>query len=234
MNDSFGDRMKRYETVSQSKLMRRTPTIIRLDGKAFHTFTRGLPRPFDASLHSALDRTTERLVNYIQGAVFAYRQSDEISILLADWQTLETDAWFDGNVQKIVSVAASACTAFFAGSFIHPKGVAAMFDARVFNLPFEEVANYFLWRQQDATRNSINSLAQSQFSHKELQSKNVSQVQDMLMLQKGINWNDTPTCFKRGTCVYTDDAGSRIDLNIPIFSADRNYIERYLYHERSA
>lgn len=229
MNDSFGNRMKRYETVSQSKLMRRTPAIIRLDGKAFHTFTRGLPRPFDSTLHDALDRTTERLVGFIQGAVFAYRQSDEISILLADWQTLETDAWFDGNVQKIVSVAASACTAFFSGSFKHPNGTVGMFDARVFNLPFEEVANYFLWRQQDASRNSINSLAQSEFSHKELQSKNVAQVHDMLMLQKGINWNDTPTRFKRGTCVTTDvETGNTIDTEIPIFSADRNYIERYL------
>lgn len=229
--DTFGDRMKRFETVSQSKLMRRTPVIIRLDGKAFHTFTKGCTRPFDFVLHDALSRTTQTLCNSIQGAVFAYRQSDEISILLKDWTTFETDAWFDGNIQKIVSVAASICTASFAAEFQHLSGKTALFDARVFNIPFEEVTNYFLWRQQDATRNSINSLAQSHFSHKQLQGKNVSQVQDMLMLQKGVNWNDVPTKFKRGVCVDANACGFHIDNEPPIFSQDREYIEKYLIRE---
>lgn len=232
MNDSFGDRMKRYETVSQSKLMRRTPVIMRFDGRAFHSYVKGLVRPFDETLHSALDRTTLALCENIQGAVFAYRQSDEISILLQDWATLTTDSWFDSNIQKMVSISASMCTAFFAREFKHPTSdKIALFDSRVFNVPFEEVTNVMLWRMQDCVRNSINSLAQSQFSHKQLHGKSTSQVQDMLMLEKGINWNDTPTKFKRGVCVVSDENGFHIDEEPPIFSQDRNYIERYLVRE---
>lgn len=228
--DSFGDRMKRYESVPRLQLTRRTPVIIRLDGKAFHTFTRGLERPFDEALNSAMTDTMAYLVSNIQGAVFAYKQSDEISILLKDWDTLTTDAWFDYNVQKMVSVAASMATMHFNKIFKHPKkDTLAMFDARAFNIPKEEVVNCFLWRQQDATRNSINSVGQANFSHKQLHGKNTTQVQDMLMLEKGINWNDIPTRYKRGTCVYAVQGGGfQIDLDPPIFSQDRDYITRHL------
>lgn len=228
--DDFGDRMKRYESVPRLHLTRRTPVILRLDGKAFHTFTRGLVRPFDELLNDAMTSTMNYLVANIQGAVFAYKQSDEISIMLRDWDTLTTDAWFDYNVQKMVSVAASMATMHFNNVFRHPKGdKLAMFDARAFNVPKEEVVNCFLWRQQDAVRNSINSLAQANFSHKQLQGKNTSQVQDMLMLEKGINWNDLETRYKRGTCVFVlPELGRVVDLVPPIFSQDREYISRHL------
>jgi tRNA(His) guanylyltransferase len=234
--DNLGDRIKAYEAVTQSKLMHRTPVIIRLDGKAFSTYTRGLDKPFDEALTTAMQRTMLALCG-IQGAVLGYTQSDEISILLQDWATFETDGWYDYKVQKMVSVAASLATATFNREFTHPsKEGFALFDARVFNLPFEEVTNAFLWRQQDAVRNSINSLAQANFSHKELQGLNVNQVQDKLMLERGINWNDIPTKFKRGSCAYKSYANNWdgelvIDSEIPIFSQNRYFIERFLIGE---
>ena len=231
--------MKGYENVYKTKLVRRTPAIIRLDGKAFHTWTKQLKRcdpsleasPYSDVMHKAMANTAWYLVQHIQNARLAYVQSDEISILMNDWGKLNTDAWFDNAVQKMVSVSASMATAQFNQAFMDvfcqlPEPL-ALFDARVFNLPKEEVTNYFIWRQQDATRNSINMLAQFYFSHKELQGKNVSQVQDMLMLEKGVNWNDVPTWAKRGYCAVS----SRKDDEIPIFTADRDYIERHLVTE---
>lgn len=235
-NDSLGDRMKGYENVSKNKLMKRTPAIIRIDGKAFHTWTKQLSNvddslndsPFSVKMNQAMAQTTEMLVKNIQNAVFGYTQSDEISILLNDWKTFTTDQWYGNDVQKIVSVAASMATAYFGEAcpstsrrFFAP----AMFDARVSNYPREEVANYFVWRQQDATRNSINMLGQFYFSHKQLQGKNVSQVQDMLMAEHNVNWNDIDTWMKRGTCVTR---ANDIDREIPIFTADRDYIEQFL------
>jgi tRNA(His) 5'-end guanylyltransferase len=237
--DSLGDRMKGYESITQSKLMNRTPVIIRLDGKAFHTFTRGLDKPFDAALNTAMVNTMTTLCDAIQGSMLGYTQSDEISILLQDWASFTTDGWYDYKIQKMVSVAASIATATFNDIYKHPKKDSlALFDARIFNIPFEEVTNYFVWRQNDAVRNSINSLAQAHFSHKSLQNLNTSQVQDKLMLEKGINWNDVPTRFKRGVCtrmlMETDFMDKSVtpflseDYEIPIFTQNRAYIESML------
>lgn len=240
---SLGDRMKTYERVAQGSVIRRTPVIIRLDGKAFHTWTKQL-KHFDASLlkspfsflmNRLMRATTESLMSEIQNAVFAYSQSDEISILLNDWKTLSTDQWFNAKIQKMVSVAASIATrAFNEEVFTYNienelvGGLSsALFDARIFNLPADEVVNYFVWREQDASRNSVNMLGQYHFSHKSLQGKNVSQVQDMLMLEKGINWNDCETWQKRGFCFLKNDE-YECDLQIPIFTQDREYISRFL------
>ncbi|MFW6122346.1 MAG: tRNA(His) guanylyltransferase Thg1 family protein, partial [Petrotogales bacterium] len=177
---SLGDRMKtNYESVSQTKLLRRTPVIIRLDGKAFHTFTKGMKRPFDENLIQCMTTTTRNLVENIEGCEFGYTQSDEISLLLTDYKKFETQAWFDYKVQKIVSVAASMCTAYFNRIFFKNYGFGkpAFFDARVFSIPKEEVVNYFIWRQQDATRNSIQMVGQSVFSHKELHGKSCDEIQ---------------------------------------------------------
>lgn len=234
-NDSLGDRMKSYEGVASGELMRRTPVIIRIDGKAFHTFTVGCDKPFDRDLSHAMLVTTLMLCSQIQGAVFGYTQSDEISILLQDWATFETDRWYGYKVQKMASVAASIATAQFNNLYQHPqKRGPALFDARVFNVPFQEVTNYFIWRQQDATRNSIQGLAQANFSHKSLQGLNASKLQDRLMLEKGINWNDIPTRFKRGSCVRTElvEDGQQstlvMDDECPIFTQDRGYVEQML------
>lgn len=231
---SLGDRMKAYEQVPRLHLTRRSPVILRVDGRAFHTYTRsrGFARPFCNDLHGLMRQTAEDLVAGIQGAKVAYGQSDEISILVTDYDTLTTDAWFGYGVQKMVSIASSIATASFNRAVVarnwtmqeDPKNW-AMFDARAFTLPREEVTNYFIWRQQDASRNSVQMLARSEFSHKECHGKSCVELQDMLMLAHGINWNNTPTIFKRGFCVSRDG----YDPEIPVFTQDREYLENFVH-----
>jgi len=199
---------------------------MRIDGKAFHTYTKGLNKPFDGGLMDDMNSTAIHLCQNIQGAKCAYVQSDEISILITDYDTLQTDAWFDYNVQKICSISASLATGVFnylrikrlfgstIGTFVKDpiytkeyvvsmpfetfdNFILASFDSRTFNIPKEEVANYFLARQKDAVKNSIASVAQSLYSSKELHGKNGNQQQE-LIFQKGINWNDFSVSEKRG------------------------------------
>jgi len=208
MKDTLGKRMKdNYEYRTRMFLPRRTYTLIRLDGKAFHTFTKGMKRPFDEEFANVMNRTATFLCKEIQGAQFAYVQSDEISILLTDFDKITTDAWFDGNIQKIASVSASIATAYFNRNFMmefaqRGKEIPlAFFDSRVWTIPDPvEVENYFIWRQKDAVRNSISMLAQSLISHKELHSKSQSNMHDMIH-EKGENWNDMPEGFKRGRTI---------------------------------
>lgn len=244
-------RMKKYEESVGSHLVIRCPAILRIDGRAFHTFTRGMHRPWDQRLIDLMQETTLALCDDISTAKFAYSQSDEISILLTDYDTFQTEQWFGGKVQKIASIAASIATATFnrgidnliVGMFDanstnelwHSKRGNAMFDARVFSIPVDDVVNYFLWRQQDATRNSISMLGRSKFSHKELHGKNCYQIQEMLWQNFAINWNDCPAYQKRGWCVYKQKSNSelsrpqwQVDLDPPVFSQDRGYIERWL------
>lgn len=214
-NDSLGARMKEnYEQVTRTFLPRRTYTIIRLDGKAFHTYTRALVRPFDGGLIEDMQETTRGLCEQIEGAVFGYTQSDEISLLLTDFGNKETQAWFSGNVQKIVSVSASIATARFnrlrdlrhrhAEYVLNrdlPRNSLAYFDSRVFTIPDPvEVENYFIWRQKDATRNAIQMAAQAVYSHKQLHGKGWSDLNEMLF-QKGINFNDYHPHEKRGSMI---------------------------------
>ena len=282
VHDDLGNRMKTfYEQIPKTKLMRRTPVIIRIDGKAFHTFTRGFKRPFDEILIKTMQETTKYLCENIPGCVLGYTQSDEITLVLVDYQRFETSAWFDYEIQKICSISASMTTMAFNKFFaknvkeydmewkcsLTPQCVeiqkahydymevlnkavekGAMFDARVFNIPKEEVTNCVYWRQLDASRNSIQMVGQANFSHKELHCKTCNDIQDMLMLQKNINWNDFPTHQKRGTCVVRnkivlesngiietamlrDTSKSEnewiIDKEIPVFKGEgREYIEK--------
>lgn len=280
--DSLGDRMKGYENVTRTKLVRRMPVIIRIDGKAFHTFTKGFDKPFDSLLMDAMNRTMKYLCENIQGCVLGYTQSDEISLLLVDYQTLTTDSWFDDTVQKMCSISASMATlafnkawkevvdewgektfgsSWFEGGTNEPidellkkkaetycsKYDRALFDSRVFNVPKEDVTNYFVWRQQDATRNSIQSAGQACFSHRELMNKTCNMIQDMLFTEKGINWNDYSTSCKRGTCcvkrmvdVPTGNVCGavqevvrrqkwQLDTGIPIFTQEPNYINGQVF-----
>ena len=241
--DSFGDRMKDYEERFERYLVRRVPVILRLDGKSFHRWTKGLFRPFDADLRTCMIWATYHLCSEIAGARYAYIQSDEISILIIDYQGEKSEAWFDYRLNKIESVSASICTAAFneaaskyIGNQVKKRGFAT-FDARAWNLPEEEVSNYFLWRQRDCERNSISMVAQDNFSHKELKGKTGSEKQDMLMIQKGINWNNTPTPFKSGSSVFKvqkeDTLRKKLvtDINMPIITKDRDYVERWLKPE---
>jgi tRNA(His) 5'-end guanylyltransferase len=217
-NDSLGDRIKNnYEGRSQTYLPRRTYTIIRIDGKAFHSYTKSCKRPYDLELIEDMDNTAKYLCENIQGCKLAYVQSDEISLVLTDFDNINTDAWFDGNVQKITSISASLATAKFNQlrsirnfEIIDHKEsnfqkILAHFDSRCFVIPdVVEVYNYFLWRQQDATRNSIQMTGQAHFSHVELQNKSCNDIQEMLWTNKNINWNDMPVGFKRGRCVVKE------------------------------
>ena len=292
--DDLGTRMKTfYEGIPKTRLMRRCPVAIRIDGKAFHTFTRGFNKPFDEVLIEAMQETMRYLCENIQGCVLGYTQSDEITLILVDYKKLNSSAWFDYEVQKMCSIAASMATMAFNNFFkegitkensaftdewsdngdFNPKykdeelnklwithkrasEKGAMFDARCFNIPKEEVTNLIYWRQLDASRNSIQMVGQANFSHKELQNKSCNQIQDMLMEQKGINWNNLPIYQKRGSrCIkiknqidevmtneqqkFGEDKVTKIvsieksrwiiDKEIPIFKGDnREYIDKLI------
>lgn len=273
-NDDLGNRMKKYEYITRNKMCPRMPVIIRLDGRTFHTFTRGFKRPFDDVLIKTMQRTTKYLCENIQGCVFGYTQSDEITLVLVDYKRLDSSSWFDYNIQKCCSIAASMATMAFnkffsenvdtfcnehtvsessptEGFVMHFDTVenetqygnynialfkGAMFDARVFNIPKEEVTNCVLWRQNDATRNSIEMVGQANFSHTQLHGKSCNQIQDMLMTERGINWNGYQTHYKRGSCCVRKvvDGSDRskwvIDTEIPIFKGEgRKYIDDLVF-----
>lgn len=258
MRDELGDRIKKnYENRTKVLLPRRTYTIIRIDGKAFHTYTRGCERPFDAGLVEDMNETAKYLCENIQGTEIGFVQSDEISILMTDFATHQTDAWFDGNIQKIVSVAASLATSKFnqlrlkryleskfqlnitnlTQLFIDNLMVVklAEFDARTFTIPAKsEVMNYFVWRQQDTVRNSISSVAQNLYSHEELKGKNMS-VQQEMIFQKGINWNDFDSTLKRGRFVFKekyDKQGAMrtrwVARGCPTFTQEPEFLDSYI------
>jgi len=248
---SLGDRMKEsYENRTKTFLTRRTITIIRLDGKGFSKLTKRLNKPFDDGFSQDMDETAKFLCENIQGAKFAYTQSDEISVVLYDNDTINTDAWFDYNVQKMTSISASLATAKFnqlrlvrnsSNGYLDTDNVMestlAFFDARVFQVPnIDEMFNAILFRQQDCTRNSISMAASAVFSHKELEKKSGSDKQEMLF-QKGINWNDYLPKYKRGSVIKKEtivfekahnELVTRnkwiVDDNTPIFTENREYL----------
>lgn len=277
-NKSIETRMRGYEYVTRTHLPRRIPAIIRVDGKAFHSFTKGLRKPFDDFFRNIMQLTMQYMCENVQGCVFGYTQSDEISLLLTDYETIATDAWFDYTIQKMCSVAASMATLafnkFWAEEFqaqiehwdreddgtmdeemekwvweylvntIQPKLFTAMFDARVFSIPKDEVCNYFIWRQQDATRNSIETVGQTYFSQKDLNGRSQNEIQEMLWQQHSINWNAYPIAYRRGACcskvlrkasmenprnpgkeIVVTRRKWVIDRKPPIFTQDREYVE---------
>jgi tRNA(His) 5'-end guanylyltransferase len=250
--DSLGDRMKKYEAAFKPHLPERMPIIIRVDGKGFHSYTKGCKRPFDENLVNCMNETAKYLCENIQGAKLAFIQSDEISILVTNYETVNTQSWFDNSLIKMVSISAAMASAKFTSisHTIFGKTKIATFDSRVFIVPENDVCNSLLWRQQDATRNSVQMLARTLYSHKECNNKNNSQLQEMCF-QKGHNWNDCPTQQKRGRCIikseFIKDLDSQdmannphlpagpvvrkkwvIDNEIPIFSENRDYINKLL------
>lgn len=271
-HNDLGMRMKNYyEAIPKTRLMRRVPVAIRLDGKAFHTFTRGFEKPFDEVLGRSMRATMKYLCENIQGCVLGFQQSDEITLIITDYDTLTTEAWFGYNLQKMCSIAASMATMAFNKFFdeevdmwgrktfecfwdeggYDPEKISfsqsdmdlvdaydkalrkgAMFDARVFNIPKEEVTNLVYWRQLDAARNSVQMVGQANFSHNELQNKSCNMIKEMLMTEKEINWNDFPTHLKRGSCCIKTPNGWHIDKEIPMFRGEyRAYIDDLIYIE---
>lgn len=245
--DTFSSRMKGYEAVSQPILMQRTPVIVRVDGKNFSRLTRSMNKPFDQRLTQCMEAVALRLAAEAQNCRLAYFQSDEVSLLLTDFRTLTSEGWFGNQVQKICSISAAIATSAFAEAYVRAfpdrvqEGHFPVFDARCFNLPREEVANYFVWRQRDAERNSVAMAAQAQFSHKELVGVNRSGMMDALMLKKGINWNDYAAVHKRGAVVTKNIIRTNVMDDIvrskwtasdaPIFTQDRDFVEKFLREE---
>lgn len=278
----FDKRMQNYKYTSDQSLMRRTPVIIQIDGMHFHTFTKGLDKPFDGILVRSMQETAKYLCENIQGCVLAYTQSDEINLLLIDYQELDSQAWFDNRIQKLTSAAASLATLEFNRRFAervrlmrtmvlhenHPdnsnekthetvkylkKSIAAKngatFAACAFNLPQDEVTNFFYWRQQDAIRNSIQMVGQANFSHTELQHKSREDIKQMLRDKSEATggtikpWENYPMFLQRGTCIIKNEEVLDqndpeiykrfywdVDENIPIFKGDgRNYINKLVY-----
>jgi len=257
-NDSLGDRMKGYEKESRVQLKAKKPVIGRLDGRAFHTFTRGLDRPWDQGLIRCMEDAAKYLCENVQGCRVAYVQSDEISILLTDWEKEETQGWFNYKVEKMASVGASLVTGAFTSSFYQEfeefqkdfisKNKIATFDARFFSIPKDEVNNYFHWRQADAIRNSVQMLARSYFSHRECYNKNNNQLKEIL-LSKGVCWDDEPINHQRGSCVVKVNREEdvifqkngeehsvkvirnkwELDRRIPLFVENKDYINSLVY-----
>lgn len=276
----LAERMKGYEKRNRYYLQRRMPVILRLDMRAGHSFTKGFKRPFDEVFIKSMQNTAKYLCENIQNCKLSYQQSDEITLLLVDYDKLNTDCFFDYRVDKLCSIVASMATMAFNKFFekyvdeyrfskwdgaskyedgtwgyiqtlLNAVDKSAMFDARCFNISKEEVTNLVYWRQLDASRNSIQMVGQANFSHKELQNKSCNDIQDMLMIQKGINWNDLPTYQKRGSCCVRnkivlfrdsimetaqlrDTSKSEnewiIDTDIPIFKGEgREYIDRLVF-----
>lgn len=277
----LAERMKGYEKRNRYYLQRRIPVILRLDMRAGHSFTKGFERPFDEVFIKAIQETAKYLCENVQNCKLSYQQSDEITLLLVDYEKINTDCFFEYRVDKLCSIAASMATMKFNQVFkelsyresenlevicrknpylenrdcltkisnVHTNSAdkGAMFDCRCFNIPKEEVTNSIYWRQLDATRNSIQMVGQASFSHKELQNKSCNDIQDMLMTQKGINWNDLPLYQKRGSCcirnhmislpygdyLLDETAGENewiIDKDIPIFKGEgRKYIDNLVF-----
>lgn len=236
------DRMKRYERCWRLTITPRMPIIMRVDGKAFHTYTKKCNRPFDIAFISAMWETAKDLCKEIQGAQLAYVQSDEISILIHSYKTLNSESWFGNQVQKMVSVSASiaSATMSFESIKIFDEYKKAHFDSRVFSIPESDVCNYFIARQQDWTRNSVQMLARSIYPDKQLLHKNNAKLHEMCF-SMGRNWNDLPIYLKRGACiirkVFTSTgidgqevtrSSWEVDKEIPIFTQDRSYINKYL------
>ena len=247
------ERMKKYEYVTRHYLMTRTPVIVRIDGKAFHTFTKGMKKPFDHIFMESIQDTMKYLCENVQGCVLGYCQSDEISLVLVDYENLESCAWFDNNISKIISITSSMASVYFNQQFylnlvdykiknreskdrdveyenrlLTKISSLPIFDSRAFNLPKEEVNNYFVWRQQDAIKNAIQMIGRAYFTHKELENKNGKDIVDMLDRIK-VNYHSYATSEKRGTCCIRTDKGWKLDTEIPIFKDDKDYIEKLIY-----
>lgn len=275
-SSDLGTRMKQYEDVNKSYLIDKMPVVLRLDGKSFHSFTKGMEKPFDEILNTAMQETLKSLCEEISGCVFGYTQSDEMTIILVDYDKRESQPWLGNVKRKIESIGAALATRnfnrIFSNSVTHAllktvknssdslevirnkfalyvdKAWTALFDCRAFNLPLHEVENNLIWRQQDCIRNSINAVGQANFSHKQLKGKNCSDICNMLLLEKGIDWNSIPVYLQRGTCCVkvptTVNAGTEnevirnkwiIDKEIPLFVNERDYIrKRILYEPRVA
>jgi tRNA(His) guanylyltransferase len=225
---AIGDRIKaNYENRQRYELTRRTPVIVRVDGRAFHSFTRGLEKPFDLTLIKAMAHSAAAVAHEMQGFKLAYVQSDEASFLLTDYDTLDTEAWFGYVKSKVETISASLMTAHFNCLFDHPVCLSkATFDARAFNIPREEVANYFLWRAMDWQRNSISMYCGAFYSHKDMHGQGKTDQHEMLHA-KGKNWaTDLDEQVRNGTFILANRLFTTAIK--PTYSDVASVVDRYV------
>lgn len=195
----LGDRMKRYERAAERYFTPRVPVIVRVDGRAFHSFTRGCDRPFDGRIVEATLTAAMHVAEDMQGFTIGYVQSDEASFMLSDLASETTQPWFDYSAAKVVSIAASLMTAHFNRAYGGDR--LAIFDARAFSVPLDDAPNCFLWRMRDWQRNSLEMLARAHFSHKQLHCKGSADMREMLH-GKGVDWDDLSPQLKNGTVIH--------------------------------
>lgn len=260
-NTTFSDRMKDYESCYAFKIPKRSYVLIRLDGKGFSGYTKNFEKPFDDILSNVMDATTIELCKEFN-PLFAYTQSDEISLIFSTIENIDAELPYEGKVQKLCSITASKATAAFnktmlkllsafrytpeellskitSGDFVE---IDAVFDSRVFVIPdFREVSNYFIWRQQDCTRNSISMAASAYFSDSQTKGLKGADKQELLFKEKGINWNDYKVKYKRGVVVrkqklFVDGQNGEPvernkwlpDYNTPVFTQDKEYLYKLI------
>ena len=257
-SETLSEKMKRLESETNYKLKAKTPVIIRLDGKAFHTFTKGLDKPFDKDLSYIMQRVALYLAQEIQNVKFVYSQSDEISLLLTDWDNPNTDTWFGYRIQKMTSVTSALATQKFNKSVDEmiekywrammakevsledeelystkyriwkSKKYNGLFDCRVFNLNTDEVSNYFLYRYKDARRNAIQALAQSCFSQNELSGISCIDLIDKVKEKINVDFYELSNLQRTGFAVYKVDDKWELDVNVPDIYENRDYVEKWL------
>lgn len=265
MEQTLGERMKKYECVTRNYLTNKIPIIIRIDGKAFHKFTKGLDKPCDTIFMEAMKETTIELCKQIQGTIIGYTQSDEISLVLMNTSNKNSELWFNNNLSKIISISASMATLEFNKAFAKfgilyevknfkdidkkkysKKYMTANFDSRAFNIPREEIINYFIWRQRDCQKNAVNSAARTIFSHKQILGLNQKQLKEKMLTEKEINFDVCyADAFKNGITIIKepkerigyDKFGKKCSTisnqwteknGTIIFEADRDKLEEYL------
>lgn len=286
MYTEFDKRMKGYEREFSTTLNPNEPVIVRIDGRCFHTFTKGLDKPFDKFLSLTMQETMKHLCENIQGCVLGYTQSDEISLLLANYLNEKAEPFFGYRVQKLCSIIASLTTVIFYKTFYDSaydydeyledvalnvffelngddekwrdyrkkhcfnyydfiKNKYPTFDCRVFNIPKNEVTNYFYWRQSDSYRNATNLIAKTYFSNKELYGKTRYDIIEMIQsknddISNYERYNIFGSCCTKSLkyCTSITEMGDMdtftrnkwiVDLNIPLFKKEgRGYIERLL------
>lgn len=235
--DMLGNRMKMYENSFKTVLPENFPIIVRIDGSHFSTYTKGLVKPFDEVLIEAFWETCKYLGANIAGAKYIYHQSDEISILIRNDDSKVTQPWFKNNLQKLVSLTASLATAKFneVVRAKYPEKELATFDSRVFIVPENEVINYFIWRQQDAIRNSVSMVAQSRFSHQSLQGLNQIKMKNRLLDEIGLDYDkDIAIHHQRGASLerVMDKESLRsswtVNKTMKILTEDREDIRKYV------
>ena len=213
----LGDRMKEYEEHYQTEIPRRMPVVMRLDGKCFHSLTKGCEKPFDAGLRSAILLGVRDLLEEAP-ARMAYQQSDEVSLLFIDYNRFDTQQWLGGNIQKMASVAAAIMSVGFSKAWAKP----GYFDARLIAIPERDIVNYFIWRQQDCMRNAVSMASRTVFSAKQLHEKHGGERKAMLA-SKGVKFEDYDLGFRQGTVITKSEV-----MAAPVFSKDRSFLEKFL------